>query len=459
MQLSVLRWSARRRLMRAVAVTTLFAFAVVADFAALPTGGLWAVHGAHAAESGPKRRVALFVLPKRRGGEGDAKVFESVLRGELSKLRGVVAVGVNNDPAAPITRTAGPLVEAGFRALNDKKVPEAVQSFKQAVDLVTTYRGPFDRRLFARALKGLGVASVMNGQIPDAERMIVASLNVWPDQQVGEYGWTLDTRTTFRDIERQRGEQAQGTIEVSTEPSGAEVRVDGVLRGFAPYEVTGLPAGEHWVEATLDGYSRGGTFIDVQPGEGSIAYLELESVPDSRTFTAAKANVARLMRSNQVASPLSNVQRIAVADAVLVFELDRSHGSYNLEGWSRIGNGSIERQQVSIAEDGQPLDEARNFMAGILKTDLAPEDDLVALDGPPQASMMGSGDLFIDPNDPIFKQDEKKQAESITEKWWFWAIAGGVTAALVVGGVILFSGGDSGSGPTGNVLVNMHGLQ
>jgi|GEM_PF-1231371 len=456
--LSVLRLGARRRFTRAVALTTLFAFTAVADLATLPTGVV-SVRGAQAAEAGPKRRVALFVLPKRRGNEGEAKVLESLLRGELAKLDGVIAVGVNNDPAAPITRTAGPLVEQGFRALNDKKAGEAADAFKKAYDLITTYRGPFDRRLFARTLKGFGVASVLNGQIQEAERMIVASLNLWPDQQVGEYGWTLDSRTTFRDIERRRNEQAPGSIEVTTDPDGAEIHVDGVLRGFSPVEIGDLAAGEHWVEATLDGRSRAGTLIMVQPGEGSIAYLELDEIPDSRTFAAAMRNVERLMRSNQVASPLSNVQRIAVADAIIVLEVDKSAGVYTFEGWSRIGAGGVERQKVSLNEDAQLLENARNFMAGALGTDLAPEDDLIALDGPPQSSVMGGGDLFIDPNDPIFKQEQKKETESITEKWWFWTIAGGVAAALVVGGVVLFSGSDSGSGPTGNVIVNMHGLQ
>ncbi|TNF29017.1 MAG: PEGA domain-containing protein [Deltaproteobacteria bacterium] len=444
--------------MRVVAVTMVFAFAAVADLSVLPSGAL-TVRGAHAAESGAKRRVALFVVPKRRGGDGEAKVLESLLRGELGKLRGIVAVGVNNDPAVPITRTAGPLVEEGFRALNDKQAGEAVDAFSKAFDLVTTYRGPFDRRLFARTLKGFGVASVLNGNIPDAERMIVAALNVWPDQQVGEYGWTLDSRTTFRDIERKRSEAALGSIEVTTEPDGAEVHVDGVLRGFAPVEVGDLAIGEHWVEATIDGRTRAGTLIMVQPGEGSIAYLELDEAADGRTFRAAMANVARLMRSNQVASPLSQVQRIAAADAVIVLEVDKSGGAYTFEGWSRSGAGDVERQRVSLNEDAQLLENAGNFLAGILGTEPAPDDDMVALDAPPQSSVMGGGDLFIDPNDPIFKQDEKKKTKPITETWWFWTIAGGITTALVVGGIVLFSGSDSGSGPTGNVIVNMHGLQ
>lgn len=457
--MSVLRWNHQRAWMRGVAMVAIAAVVLLVDVAAFWRGGpLLGGGAAAAAESGPKRRVALFVLPKRRGMEEDAKALQSLLRGELGKLQNVVAVGATADPPAPITRTVGPLLEAGFRALNDKQAGVAEEQFQKALGLLTAYRGPFDRRLFARTLKGLGVAQVMNGRGGEAEQMIIASLNLWPDQQVGEYGWTLDTRTTFRDIERRRAETAPGSIEVGTEPDGAAVYVNGQLRGFAPLEVPNLPAGQHWVEAVMDGRTRAGAFVDVQPGEGSMAQLDLDGIPDEREFDAALANVARLMKSNQVASPMSNLQRVTVADVVIALEVDKARDAYVIEGWIRVGAADVERQRVTLAEDAALLENGRNFMAGLLQTGREADDDLLALDGPPQASVMGNGDLFIDPNDPIFKADEKKKGDSITDKWWFWAIAGSVTAALVVGGVVLFSGDDEGSGPTGNLLINLHGL-
>lgn len=443
---------------RAVALLTALSFLVFVDLGAVWRGEALGVAQAEAAEPGAKRRVALFVLAKRRSLEGEAKVLESLMREELAKLKGVLAIGATDDPPAPVARTVGPLVEAGFRSLNDKQADEAERTFRSAVDQLMTYRGPFDRRLFARALKGLGVASIMIGQAAVGEQMIGASLNLWPDQQLGEYGWTLDTRTSFREIERRRVEAASGSVEVTSEPDGAQIYVGGQLRGFAPVDVQDLPPGQHWIEASLDGYQRSGTFVEVTEGSSTIAHLDLDPIPDRRAFDAAMGNVARLIRSNRVASPISNVQRITIADTIIVLQVDKARGAYSFDGWSRTGNRELTRQDFELAEDASLLADARAALGSIVGvTELAAED-VVALDGPPQTSVVDVGDVYIDPDDPIFRQDEKAAGEPITEKWWFWTIAGGVTAALVVGVVLLVTGDDEGSGPTGNLVLDLNRL-
>lgn len=457
--MSVLGWNRRASLVskRAVALLTALSFLVIVDLGGVWRGEPLGVAQAEAAEPGAKRRVALFIVPRRRNLAGEAKVLESLMREELGKLKGVLAIGATNDPPAPVSRTVGPLVEAGFRALNDQQADEAERTFRSAVDQLMTYRGPFDRRLFARALKGLGVSSIMIGQASAGEQSISASLNLWPDQQLGEYGWTLDTRTSFREIERQRAEAAGGSVEVTSEPDGAQIYVGGQLRGFAPVDVQDLPPGQHWVEASLDGHQRSGTFVEITEGSSTIAHLDLDPIPDQRAFEAAMSNVARLIRSNRVAAPISNVQRITIADTIVVLQVDKSRGAYVFEGWSRTGNRELTRQSMELAEDASLLANARDALGAIVGVTELSAEDVVALDGPPQTSVVDVGDVYIDPNDPIFRQDgAEATGDPITEKWWFWTIAGGVTAALVVGVVLLFTGDDEGSGPTGNLVLDLN---
>jgi len=412
---------------------------------------------AHAAEARGQKRVALFVVPRRRAADGEAKALQSLMRETLWRLDRIVAVGAHRDPAIPIGREIGGLVEQGFRALNDRQGEEAERIFRQAYDRVVTFDGPFERRLMARILKGLGVASVMTGQETYGEQMMGASLNLWPDQQVGEYGWTLDTRTAFRETERLRGEQALGAVDISTDPEGAEVRVGGELRGFSPLEVQGLAPGLHWVEVTLDGYSRTSQFVAVPPGESSIAFMALDPLPDKRTVDAALANVARLIRSPQVGAPLSNLQSLTSADVVIALELERTRTSFELQGWIRSGSASAERLQGTFPDDGALLDNFRVFLGDALGVGEAPDETILGLDSPPAASVMDD-DLYIDPNDPIFQSERRVERESITDTWWFWAIAGGLTAGLVVGGILLFSADSTGSGPVGNVVIDLHRL-
>ena len=45
-----------------------------------------------------------------------------------------------------------------------------------------------------------------------------------------------------------------GVISVETRPAGAEVRVDGELKGTSPIEIDNLPVGSHEVEISLEGH-------------------------------------------------------------------------------------------------------------------------------------------------------------------------------------------------------------
>lgn len=442
---------------RAVAVVTMAAFAALTLLGPrLGPGGLALSGAAHAAERRPVRRVALFVMPDKRAGSGEAKVLRSLMREELRKLRGVVAVGANGDPAESAATAIGPGVEAGFRALNDREGDKAEALFKKAYDAISTYRGPLDKRLMARILKGYGVASAMTGRASNAEQMMGASLNLWPDQQASEYGWTMDTRTAFREVERSQAEAATGSVEISSDPDGAEVRIDGELKGFTPLEVKGLAAGQHWVEATIDGYYRGGQFVAVPAGDASIAHVPLDAVPNRRTIDAALSNVQRLIRGAQVAAPLGDVRRLAGADVVIAMEVDKVRGSYELSGWMLGSGGPPVRVSGTFAEDANLLANLQGMLAKALGTEAGNDDELVVLDGPPQSSVMDGGEIYIDPNDPIFKEEQKKSGEAITDTWWFWTIAGSAAVALVVGGILLFSGGDEGSGPAGSVVLDLH---
>jgi hypothetical protein len=77
-------------------------------------------------------------------------------------------------------------------------------------------------------------------------------------------------------------EEEQGGIEVRTVPPGAEIRIDGALRGTAPIEVA-LDPGDYYVEASLKDFEVAGEKITVAPGmveriEFMLVAMEKEAV-------------------------------------------------------------------------------------------------------------------------------------------------------------------------------------
>ena len=86
---------------------------------------------------------------------------------------------------------------------------------------------------------------------------------------------------------------ASGTIDVMSEPAGAEVTVNGIVRGTAPVKVTGVPKGRAVVKFHLDGFEDETRELSVNAGDAQTlpvvlkampGTLHLVSVPDGARF-------------------------------------------------------------------------------------------------------------------------------------------------------------------------------
>ncbi len=72
---------------------------------------------------------------------------------------------------------------------------------------------------------------------------------------------------------------ASGTLDVISEPAGAEVTVNGVARGRAPLKVTGVPKGRAIVKFHLDGFEDELRELAVTAGEVQMLPVVLKSLP------------------------------------------------------------------------------------------------------------------------------------------------------------------------------------
>lgn len=70
-----------------------------------------------------------------------------------------------------------------------------------------------------------------------------------------------------------------GTLEVASEPNGAEVLLDGIPRGLAPCAVDRITVGDHELAVRLDGYVEAKQTIRLAAGETQSMRIALEPVP------------------------------------------------------------------------------------------------------------------------------------------------------------------------------------
>jgi hypothetical protein len=121
------------------------------------------------------------------------------------------------------------------------------------------------------------------------------------------------TLVVFRDLA-----EVTHPLTIVSEPTGAEVLIDGVLRGTAPLNLNGLTLGEHTVEIRLDGHHVLHRTVTVPVDDNMVRYA-LETLPPGTL----------VIQVQPYAEIWLDGERLDV-DAVY-HRLNRPQGSYDLE--------------------------------------------------------------------------------------------------------------------------------
>ncbi len=80
-----------------------------------------------------------------------------------------------------------------------------------------------------------------------------------------------------------------GAIDIVTEPAGASVMVNGIMRGLSPIKVTGITKGRAQVEVKLVGYNDEKRELSIAAGEDQTLNLELKALPGTLHLTSVPA--------------------------------------------------------------------------------------------------------------------------------------------------------------------------
>ncbi len=400
-----------------------------------------------------ERPIALFVQPRKARDQGPATVLQALLRKELRGLAGVRLVVGSPEPPRLLAELVGEDVEAAYRALNDKDNAGALKLFQKAFKTLEGYRGTLDKRMAARILKGLGVSLVLTNQIAEGTKYIRASLNLWPDQVAADYGWAPMAVNMFVEAQNRLAEGKTGSIDIVSEPPGAEVIIAGEVRGFTPITVTDVPVGLQWVSVQADGHKWAGGFVDVKDGEEASEGYALEPIEDAASYNTLMSRLKKSgLKASKAPALLQGLTTFLSAQGLLYFQATQSRGEFVLDGWYFDGHTPKKIRQT-LGGDAL-LDQVHALLANTLGVKSADEELPPPLDGPPASSVVSQDDeVTVNLGD---LGGEKVTQESVTGKWWFWAIVGGATAGVTAMLVALLSTSESGSGPVGNVVIDLH---
>lgn len=77
-----------------------------------------------------------------------------------------------------------------------------------------------------------------------------------------------------------------GTIEITSEPSGAEVTVNGIARGTTPVTVSGVPKGRATVTFSKEGFENASRELSMVAGETQTLFIKLDGIPGTMTLSS-----------------------------------------------------------------------------------------------------------------------------------------------------------------------------
>lgn len=137
-----------------------------------------------------------------------------------------------------------------------------------------------------------------------------------------------------------------GVVNLLTDPAGAEVTVNGIVRGHTPLLVRDIPKGTALVKLMLEGYREEVRELKMNPGEQQTLSLSLSGLPGTLHLLASPAHAAFYVNEEaRGVAPLS-IAGLKPGDYVVRCEAD---GYAPLTKTITIANGQSAREEFKLS--------------------------------------------------------------------------------------------------------------
>ncbi|MCB9645055.1 MAG: PEGA domain-containing protein [Deltaproteobacteria bacterium] len=372
----------------------------------------------------PDPSVLVVVLPGAPDLSGRAAALGPAVTQRVVHLRPGVPVALADvlrpnraeDQGRAIVEARAQVLE-GIAAFENLELDLARETLEEAVEGLVAHLPELDpagRLALAQGLFAYASSVLFEGQTVAADQLFSALATVEPGFQPEPGRYPSNVVERFEELQGRTAGRATGGLDVYTDPPGAEVYVDGGLRGYAPLTVPDLSEGAHAVTVRHPAFEPAGRLAVVEADENMLVDLALKAVDASALWRALTPQLlGDLAALNQALKPL-RVDRVAL----LVLEEGASDPVARGVWWHR---GKAEQ----IAPT--PLPEADESAANVLA------QAIVATEAPP---------LVVAPS-PV--PDEVADDVPLTARWWFWAALGTVVVAAGVStAVVATRGGEDG---------------
>ncbi len=322
----------------------------------------------------------------------------------------------------------------------------------------------------------LAVASTALGFEDDAENALMRVYSMRPTFTVDRRVYSKKFLALWDGVVARMGKFVPGVLEIESQPPGARIYVDGLLRGNAPVKISDLYAGKHYIQARASGFKTWATVVkapqranrhkvvarlepEAGTGEVSGEYIDPEPLKvyaETGTFGANFHRAAKSFCSR------------AQADFLLYTYVVHTRGGYEVNFYLYSAADDTIAELDPVVVDAQLSDtQLKMLNADKIITDavqhfprsralreipprayrlaeeasFAPPEPLVPVQEQPQAAQgqqappPGVEDVFG--NYPTVDQaavlEGRSKKTPLYKKWWFWTLIGVGVAGAGVG--------------------------
>ncbi|MEZ4270019.1 MAG: PEGA domain-containing protein [Myxococcota bacterium] len=207
-------------------------------------------------------KAASFVAHAAKGAFADDNRFDIV---ELDETLG----SARFESAKKALSVASASISQGRKAYSLLDMDGAVEHFNDALIKFERFAAfVTDFQEIADTLMILGATHILRGEEKAGAKRISQALALVPDVKADPKIFNRSMRAIYEKAKSRLEERPKGALTMNSNPSYAQVFVDGVFQGVTPVTVKDLSPGRHYVHLVKDGYVRWGRVLDVIAGAG-----------------------------------------------------------------------------------------------------------------------------------------------------------------------------------------------
>lgn len=392
-------------------------------------------------------KLAIVVYSKEQSLSSLASELKKTLEAKLSSVNGFELVDVYSRLKGTGTRSpmndhwdeVENLLERGRKSYDSLELKKAVSLLKKAESLVlSTPNKPFRMDVFTQVLIYLGASKVFLGKKAEGLRVFKTLLALNPKAKLDPMLFPPSLFSVFGKAYKELKKKPKGKILLDSDPSGANIWLDGRQMGLTPKRLSGLLPGRHTLRLVHSGYQDTGEMVELAAGAQKKIELSLDMLMGTAWLSSLLQRLNAGIGTSAYPDEVDQLLRKVAADRFVYLSISsRGAGVVRIRGyhWDGVSGRLLRSLDSELKPSSADFDAKLDEMFAALSMD-------------PSASIPGeqnqeglSNNDYGEPMQQDGQVDEN--SSSIWGAWWLWTAVGVVVvgAGLTAGLLLMDSGG------------------